>query len=245
MKDLIRRFSLPINRFTGFEGWSRIKQYILLFDECAAAKEIAFMLGGEWDGCNGVVLDKCDEVAVNTAASLLEAKWCYSGASLAFLTRLPVDELLRRYAAGERIFINGNLRCALLNSCSLSEANLSWASLSWANLSEANLSRADLTAADLSEANLSRANLSQTSLVRTNLTRANLSLADLRGANLSKACLSEVNLSQADLRGANLSLADLRGANFSQASLSGANLTGAKLTTDLTEAIIVDEPICN
>ena len=238
MKDLISRFSFPKNRFTDFEGWSRLRQDVLLFDESIAAKEIAFMLGGEWDGCNGVVLHKCDEVAVNTAASLMGAKWCYSGSSLAFLIRLPVDELLRRYAAGERNFINANLRCALLNSCSLSEANLSWAKLSWANLSESNLSRADLTAADLSEANLSGANLSQTSLVRTNLTKANLSLADLRGADLSKACLSETNLSQADLRGANLSLADLRGADLSEASLSGANVTGAKLTlADLTRLL--------
>jgi hypothetical protein len=245
MKDLIRRFSFPNNRFTAFEGWSRPGRYVLLFDSSQAAENLAFMLGGQWDGCNGVVMYKCDDVAVNTAASLVEAKWCYGGASVTLLIRLSADELVRRYAAGERNFINANLRCALLNSLNLSEVNLSWANLSRANLTGANLSGVELTAADLSEANLSRANLSQTSLVRTNLTRANLSLADLRGANLSKACLSEVNLSQADLRGANLSLADLRGANFSQACLSGANLTGAKLTTDLTEAIIVDKPICD
>lgn len=222
MKDLIRRLSFPIHRFNGFEGWSWRMQYILLFDECAAAEEIAFMLGGQWDGCNGVVLHKFDKVAVNTAASLVGAQWCYSGATLAYLSRLPVDELLCCYAAGERNFVNANLRCALLNSCSLSEANLSWAKLSLANLSQANLCAADLTAADLSEANLSGANLSQASLIRANLTKANLSLADLRGADLSKACLSGVNLSQADLRGTNLLLADLKGANLDGTKISAS-----------------------
>lgn len=245
MKDLIRRFLFGKTSFTGFEGWPWNRQYVLLFDSEKAANEIAFMIGGQWDGCNAVVVDKCDEVAVNTAANLVGAKWCYTGASLALLIRLTADELKRRYAAGERNFTNANLRCALLNELNLSEANLSWAKLSGANLSGANLSGADLTAADLCEANLSGANLSQTLLVRTNLTRANLGLADLRGACLSKALLSEVNLSEADLRSANLRLADLRGADLSQANLIGANLTGAKLTLgDLSRAIISDRTIC-
>ena len=220
----------PMNRFPGFKSWSWRTQYVLLFDSSHAAEDVAFMLGGQWDGCNGVEFQKCDEVAVNTAASLVGAKWCYSGASHAFLIRLTADEFLRRYAAGERNFTNANLRCALLDSRSLSEANLSWAKLSWANLSGTNLSKADLTAADLSEANLSRANLSNTYLLRTNLKSANLYQADLRGADLSRACLSEANLSEADLRGANLSLADLRGAELSHTKLNEANLTGAKLT---------------
>lgn len=147
---------------------------ILLFDSLIAAEDIAFMLGGEWDGCNGVAVDKCDDIAVNTAASLVGAEWCCSGASFAFLTPLPVSELKRRYAAGERNFVNANLRGAALNQINLSAINLSWAKLNLANLSKAKLDGADLTAADLREANLSDADL----------TGANLSLADLTGANL-------------------------------------------------------------
>lgn len=234
IKDLIlRTFSFSIDRFSSFKSWSSLRQDVLLFDSSAAASDIAFMLGGEWDGCNGVVVSKCDEVAVNTAANLVGAKWCYGGASFALLIRLPADELLRRYAAGERNFVNANLRYALLNQRNLSKANLSWTKLSWANLSEANLSGADLTAADLSEANLSGANLSQTSLVRANLTKANLQRADLRGADLSKACLNEANLCEANLSGANLSLADVRGAELSGANLTGAKLTLAELTVPL------------
>ena len=224
-----------------FPQWSKGQQDILLFDECFAAQEIAFMLGGDWDGCNGVILPKCDEIAVNTAANLMAAKWCYGGAAVTFLSRLPVDELLRRYAAKDRNFVNANLRCAMLSSCSLTEINLSWAKLNLANLIEANLSKADLTAADLSEADLSGAKLNQTSLVRTNLTKANLSQADLRDADLSKACLSGANLSAADLSGANLAFADL-----SRTDLSGANLKGTKLANaDLTRAITSEETIYN
>lgn len=230
MNDLIRRLSFAKNKFTALTSQLWVRQDVLLFDSSAAAKEIAFMLGTEWDGCNGILINKCDKVAVDTAASLVAAKWCYSGESLALLNRLSVDDLLRRYAAGERHFINANLMCALLNKLNLSAANLSYAKLSWANLNETNLSGADLSAANLSEANLSSANLSQTHLDRTNLTKANLWLANLRGASLIQADLREANLSGSDLRQANLSLADLRGACLSQTNLSGANLKGAKLT---------------
>lgn len=230
MKNII---SIALN------SWSQPKQQpILLFDSVAAASDVAFILGGQWDGCNGVVMSKCDEVAVNTAANLVSAKWCYSGISFACLASLKSDELIKRYAAGERNFINANLRCASIAHLKLSEANLSYAKLNLANLSEADLSKANLTAADLSEANLSGADLSQAYLVRTNLTKADLQLADLRGANLRGANLSEVNLSHADLRGANLASSDLRGANFHFCNLSGANLTGAKfIERDLEECL--------
>jgi len=234
IQDLIKNFSFRKNKFTDFDDLLWHQQDVLLFNSTEAAQEIAFMLGGQWDGCNAILVDKCDELAVNTAASLVQAKWCYSGGSVPLLIRLSVDELMRHYAAGNRNFINANLRCAVLSSRCLSGVNLSWAKLNLTNLSEANLSGADLTAADLSEANLSGANLSQTYLVRANLTKVNLWKANLRGADLNKACLSDANLSEADLTGVNLSLADLRGAD-----LSGANLTDATLkNTDLTRAII-------
>jgi uncharacterized protein YjbI with pentapeptide repeats len=214
----------------GWNSWlKRHKESVLLFDSIAAASEIALMLNGQWDGCNGLIIAKCDEVAVNTATKLLQATWCYQGASKAVLDRVTTDEILRRYLIGERNFINANLRCAVLASMKLSEINLSYAKLSWADLSQANLSKADLTAADLSQANLGGANLISAYLMRTNLKGANLQQASLRGANLSSANLSEVNLTDADLTGANLALADLRGANFHLCNLSGANLRGTKL----------------
>src|SRR5690242_3108912 len=106
---------------TVWNSWlKRDKELILLFDSITAANEIALMLNGQWDGCNGVNMAKCDEVAVNTAAKLLEATWCYQGTSKAVLDRVTTDEILRRYAMGERNFVNANLRCAVLPSVKLS-----------------------------------------------------------------------------------------------------------------------------
>jgi uncharacterized protein YjbI with pentapeptide repeats len=203
---------------TTLNSWlKRPQKSVLLFDSIAAANEIAFMLKGEWDGCNGVVMSKCDEVALNTAATLMDTGWCYQGAWVAVLNRLTAEELLRRYAIGERNFTNANLRCAKLCSLFLSEVDLSRAKLNLANLSGTNLTKADFTAADIQDANLSDTNLSQSRLVRANLLSANLSRADLKGANLSYACLNNANLSEADLRGTNLSQADLKGADLSGA----------------------------
>src|ERR671933_45538 len=231
MKNLLqKRFSLALNQLTGMKLLSGRRADVLLFDSATAASDIAFMLGGQWDGCNGIVLSSSDKVAVNTAANLVGASWCHQGDSTALLALLSTDELLRRYAAGERNFANANLRCAVLCEQNLSQCNLSYVKLSFANLSGINLTGADLTSADLSDASLSGANLSHASLYRTLLIRANLSEANLRGANLFKASLNDANLREADLTGANLSFADLRGAIFDEAALSGANLTGAKLT---------------
>jgi hypothetical protein len=99
----------------------RSQKTVLLFDSIAAAHEISFMLNGEWDECNGVSMSKCDEVAINTAACLVDTSWCYQGTSVAVLSKLTTDELVRRYAIGERNFTNANLRCANLCSLLLSE----------------------------------------------------------------------------------------------------------------------------
>ncbi len=227
---LQKRFSLALSQLMGMKLLSGRRTDILLFDSSTAASDIAFMLGGQWDGCNSIVLPSSDKVAVNTAANLVGASWCHQGDSTALLARLSRDELLRRYAAGDRNFANANLRCAVLCEQNLSQCNLSYVKLSFANLSGINLSGVDLTSADLSDACLNRANLSQAALYRTLLTRANLSEANLRGANLFKASLNDACLLGTDLTGANLSFADLRGAILDEATLSGANLTGAKLT---------------
>lgn len=199
-------------RLIGFK--SNQAPNILLFDSCEAASDIAFMLGGDWDGCNGVGVDNPDKIAINTAANLIEAKWCFQGASQAILDRLTTDKLLHRYAIGDRNFINANLRCAELCSLALIDVNFSYAKLNFANLSQTDLSKANLTSADFTQANLSHTNLSQSILLRANLQNANLRGANLRGANLNYACLNNANLSEADLRGAKLSHTDLKSANL-------------------------------
>ena len=187
---------------------------VVLFDSCDAASDIAFMVGGNFDDCNGVAIDKVDEIAINTAANLIQAKWCYPGASQTLLDRLTTDKLLQRYAIGDRYFHNANLRCAELISLTLNDINLSYALLNLANLSQTNLSKADLTAAEMTQANLSDCNLSESILLRANLQNVDLSRANLRGANLNYACLNNANLTETDLRGAKLSHADLKSANL-------------------------------
>lgn len=186
MKDLLQKFSSlrdAIVRLSARSGKNRV----LLFDSRDAAYNVAFMLDGQWDECNSVVIPTSDEIAIKTAASLVEARWCDSGKSCALLPKLSVETLKRRYTVGDRHFLNANLMYADLSHLNLSQINFGWAKLRGANLSGADLSGADLTAADLSDANLSGANLSG----------ANLSRADLTGANTS-----EIDLSDVCLRGA-------------------------------------------
>ena len=205
---------------------------IILLDRIDSASELAFMLNGEWDNCNSVTLTKYDKVAISEAAALIGANWCLESESVAFLPKVAEKTLCDRYQAGERYFINANLRCSRLNGLSLSGINLSHAFLELANLTEANLSDADLSAANLSDANLTKANLSRVKLFKANLTEADLSDANLRSAKLQKACFKGANLNGANLNGADLSWADLRGANLNNISFSGANLTGTKLTLE-------------
>ena len=192
-------------------NWLQPKpETVLLCDSVAVASDMAFMLGGEWDGCNSLVLPKCDKVAIEAAASLLETSWCYQNAGEAVLIRLGVEELLRRYAVGDRYFINANLRCAQLSNICLENIDLSYAKLNLANLSGTNLSKANLTLAEMRSANLSGSNLHNSQLVRANLAGANLADANLRGADLSYADLSNACLIGANLIGVNLSKVDLR-----------------------------------
>ncbi len=232
---LLPKLSETLNIFRVSKNKIKPISDTILFDSINAAQEIAFMLGAEWDECNGVTISSYDEIAINTAAKLHNSSWCKTGDQKAVLIRLLVEELLQLYAAGERNFSNANLRCATLLNCSLPAINLSYAKLNKANLTESNLSGAELTAADLSAANLSHVDLSKGSLIRANLTKANLSFANLRSANLQAANLQEACLYQADLRGANLSFADLRRADLTDAKLEGAILTNTQLTLTETE----------
>lgn len=175
MKDLQQKLSLFKGQIAGLSNRDRENQ-TLLFDSCYAAEDIAFMLGGQWDNCNGVVVSVVDEVAIATAAKLVNAKWCHEGKSSTLLPKLSVEVLKRRYAMGDRHFINANLRGADLSNLNLSQVNFGWAKLQGANLSGANLRNADLTEADLSDANLNG--------------------ADLTGANLKRVSLSETQLKQ-------------------------------------------------
>jgi uncharacterized protein YjbI with pentapeptide repeats len=95
---------------------------------------------------------------------------------------IDAEELIERYAAGERDFAD--------------------ISLKWEDLSGANLAGVNLTGAIFIRVNLSKANLSSANLTNTSLKSANLSGANLQGANVTNALIDFANLENANLKGA-------------------------------------------
>jgi uncharacterized protein YjbI with pentapeptide repeats len=130
---------------------------------------------------------------------------------------MDAEELVRRYAAGERDFAGVDLSRAYLTIDPNGEYGEPLGhDLGGINLSGASLYRARLTACNLSNANLSGADL-----------RADLTLVNLTGANLTGADLSDAYLNEAILVGANLTRAKLLNTEMSGADLTDANLRDA------------------
>ena len=144
------------------------------------------------------------------------------------------EELLQKYANGNRDF-TGIVLCEVnLNRANLAQSNFTRAILSLTNLSGANLSGSDLSQAKLNVARLSSTNLAGAKLNGAilnvaNMIRADLSNAELIDATLIRAELIRADLSYANLTGANLTEADLREATLRQAKLELADLSGARL----------------
>ncbi len=114
---------------------------------------------------------------------------------------MDVEELYRRYAAGQRDFPGVDLSHANLNVAKaeeLADLEPGQNDLSSINLSGANLTKANLSRVNLSGANLSSPNLESATLWGTILTRADLRDAILDYANL------ECDLVDVDLREASL-----------------------------------------
>lgn len=52
----------------------------ILFDSSAAAQEIAYMLRGEWDGLNAIIIEDFDRSALDLAIGLCDVKeWYFEG----------------------------------------------------------------------------------------------------------------------------------------------------------------------
>lgn len=136
--------------------------------------------------------------------------------------KITGEELLRRYAAGERNFPfieiddwNGVLIGSDLRGINLIGADLGHAGWWNTNLSGACLVAVDFGGMRIDEANLSNANLTGASLWTVDLSGANLSGCILKGANLRRAILWNANLLNADLDGAILAYTSFNGAqNF-------------------------------
>jgi superfamily I DNA and RNA helicase len=123
--------------------------------------------------------------------SLDEFTFTYSPSFKREISSQTINEILQRYAVGERNFQGINLTSANLARVKLSKANLIKANLSHANLQKANLSHSKLIAADLSYANLSGANLRYAKLMGANLTGTIFQNTDLSYADVTDTLLED------------------------------------------------------
>ncbi len=140
-------------------------------------------------------------------------------------TYMDVNELLRRYAAGEKDFCgvdlsNASLRGADLRGIHLRGASLNRTDLSCANLSNANLSDVNWTNPDLDD--------SESNHSFNNLSGANLSDANLTGAKLDGTILAYQKVSE-ELQGENQILTE-------RVKLLEAQLEKQKLTENINQA---------
>ncbi len=137
---------------------------------------------------------------------------------------MEVEELLRRYAAGERDFswieeLFGELIEVDLSGINLTEFEFDVNPICCCNFTRANLSGANLSELTLDETNFSFTNLREVSMAQSSLQGANLTGADLTGADLGGAYFWDANLTDAKLIN-----------TYIECSLDGANLTRADLT---------------
>jgi hypothetical protein len=71
----------------------------LLFETQEAAREVAFMLRCEYDGCNMVTLPSVhDTLALKTAIGLVGADFCFDGDHYPLVLPLPSNELTQSKA---------------------------------------------------------------------------------------------------------------------------------------------------
>lgn len=175
---------------------------------------------------------------------------------------VSVQELLERYAAGERDFsgiqivdadigggsligarfVGATLKGARLAACDLRAVDFSSADLTNVDFRGANLDGASLTDAAACGARMSNASgralrFEGARLLNADLERCDLTRASGVGAHLSQATLARANLERTVLDRVNLEKSDLCGTNFRGASLGRSSLKGALLrNTELTGA---------
>lgn len=159
------------------------------------------------------------------------------------------EELLERYAAGERYFAGADLSSAKFELCRAKfetgphdYLDLREVNLHHANLDRVDLRRSTLVKSDLRSASFVGANLHRVDLRGVDLGRAQLIATDLRGASLfetelSHALLAAAKLQDADLQHARALFASFEGAHLQRADLRFAQLAGAELRgADLRDA---------
>ncbi len=163
---------------------------------------------------------------------------------------MTAEELLERYAAGERDFSEVDLRGANLSGVhrrfDVDSYTEPYRQGITSDLSGINLSSADLTEAYLRGVNLAGANLSNANLTRVDLSKSNLTNANLSGANLTEAFLEWTELDCTNMRGANLLYAEIRVIDPFSPDLTGAknvktvDFTGIPMQLTLEDGTVID-----
>ena len=153
---------------------------------------------------------------------------------------MDAQELLRRYAAGERDFSKARLRGIMLDMTDLKDINLSGADLSGADLSGADLSGANLSGARLCEgifikvnfsgADLSGADLTYSGIIKSNFTKAILDGAKMGGEG---GVIEDSCFDKASLRGATFIMASIGHTTMRDAVLDGTSFGGDYFFSDL------------
>lgn len=155
-----------------------------------------------------------------------------------------VQELLARYAMGEREFSGAFLPNANLPGVELVDAVLCNARLGGARLTDADLRKVDFRGADLSGADLTDANLAGANLVGTLFPYAEFGAANLSCTNLSVAVLSGANLERSSLVGAHLFGTIFQTSNIHEADFGSSGLSGTLfLGTDISAVCEAAPPV--
>ncbi|MGK7931961.1 MAG: pentapeptide repeat-containing protein [Microcystaceae cyanobacterium] len=152
---------------------------------------IALTRSQAWINISGVGNYSFYQEVKQVLNSLDEFTFTYSPSFKREISSQTLNEILHRYAVGERNFQGINLQSANLARIKLSQANLIKANLSHANLQNADLSHSKLIAADLSYANLSDANLRNAKLIGANLTGTIFKNTDLSYADITDTLLEK------------------------------------------------------
>ncbi|MEG3834402.1 MULTISPECIES: pentapeptide repeat-containing protein [unclassified Microcoleus] len=113
--------------------------------------------------------------------------------------RITVEELLRRYATGDRDFRNIILEYADLSGVELQNIDLTGAQFNYVNLSRLNLHRCELGSAQFWYCNFREAKITS-----SHLEYSRFFDCDLRGFNSSRCDISSVNFTRVNLQGAKL-----------------------------------------
>ena len=136
---------------------------------------------------------------------------------------MTAEELLKRYAEGERDFFGVELTDADLSRATGWDIdNPKGQVITGTVFTEAIFSRTDFSGNDMRACAMSGATLIQCKFIRADLSGCNFTDSDLSGANFLGAKLRGVDFTRTNLRGANMTGVDLTEANMCGADDQGA-----------------------